>query len=90
MIRFSILMIALCFGAYAQYNAGVTVKTNEKIESISKNIGSIMAQKFDQHKENCLKPASCQNDLFHETETISRERMDSLLSKTIYAELSKK
>jgi len=89
MIRFSILIIALVFGAYAQYDAKKTIESHEKIDAISKNIGSIMAQKFSQHKQNCLHPKNCSNAMFHETKTLSRERMDSLLSKTIYAELTK-
>ena len=89
MIRFSILMIALFFGAYSQYNAGVKVETSEKIDVISKNIGSIMSQEINQHKSNCLNPKACADACIHGTNAISQEHMDSLLSKTIYAELSK-
>ena len=78
MIRFSILMIALFFGAYSQYNAGVKVETTEKIDAISKNIRSIMSQEI-----NCADPC------FNGNKAITNEHMDSLLSKTIYAELSK-
>ena len=89
MIRFLILMIALIFGAYAQYDAWVTIETNKKINAISKNIGTIMSQTITQHKNNCLNPSTCANSIYHEVEARSQEQMDSLLSKTIYAELSK-
>ena len=48
-----------------------------------------MSQTITQHKNNCLNPSTCANSIFHETEARSHEQMDSLLSKTIYAELSK-
>ncbi len=89
MIRFLILMIALSFGAYSQYNAGVKIETSERIDKISKNIGNAMSQKISLHKDNCLNGSGCADAFLHQTEALSKASMDSLLSKTIYAELSK-
>ncbi|MBV6641623.1 MAG: hypothetical protein KI791_12940 [Cyclobacteriaceae bacterium] len=89
MTRFLILMIALFFGGYAQYNAGVKIQTSEKIDAMSKNIGSAMSQKISQHREHCKDAMTCKEAVLHQSEALSHDKMDSLLSKAIYAELSK-
>lgn len=86
MIRFSILILALCFGSYAQFEAREHLEFKAHVKGASKALRTQFVQKITHLGKECEEFKNCSDAVIFCLEREPSRKMEDSISEVIYSE----